>query len=45
MIFVTFKDALNEMLKNGSIWIAVSLVALIVLTVLFLFIYNKKRSK
>ena len=42
MVLVTFKDALNDFLKNGALWIAVAIVGVILLTLLYLFIRNRK---
>ena len=44
MILATFKDTLNELLKNGAFYIAISLVAIIVITVVALLIINRKKK-
>ena len=42
MILTTFKDSLNEILKNGGIYIAIALAAIILITIIFLLINIKK---
>ena len=42
MILATFKDSLNEILKNGGLYIAISFAVLIIFTVVFLLIKNRK---
>ena len=42
MILATFKDSLNEILKNGGLYIALAFVAIIIGTVIFLLIRNRK---
>lgn len=42
MVLATFKDSLNDLLKNGAFWIAVAIVALIIATVVFLVIRGRK---
>lgn len=44
MVLTTFKDSLNELLKNGGLWIAVGLAALIVATLVVLLIMNRKKK-
>ena len=44
MVLTTFKDNLNDFLKNGSLYIALGLAILIVLTLVVLFILNKKKK-
>ncbi len=44
MVLTTFKDNLNEFLKNGSLYIALGIVALIVLTLIVIFLFNKKKK-
>ena len=44
MVLATFKDSLNELLKNGGLWIAVGLVGLIVITVVLLLVMNHKKK-
>jgi hypothetical protein len=44
MVFVTFKDALNDLLKNGALYIAIALVAIMVITLVILFIKNRKKN-
>lgn len=44
MVLATFKDALNEMLKNGSFYIALAIAILIIGTLVTLFIVNKKKN-
>ena len=44
MVLTTFKDSLNELLKNGGLWIAVGLAALIVVTFVVLLIINRKKK-
>ena len=44
MVLATFKDSLNELLKNGGLYIAIGLVALIVVTVVLLLVMNRKKK-
>ena len=44
MVLATFKDSLNELLKNGGLWIAIGLVGLIVITVVLLLVLNHKKK-
>ena len=44
MVLATFKDSLNELLKNGGLYIAIGLVALIVATVVLLLVMNRKKK-
>lgn len=45
MVFVTFKDTLNEILKNGSFYIALGIAILIVATIVTLLILNRKKDR
>ena len=42
MILATFKDAINESLKNGSFYIALAVAIIILATLVFLLIRNRK---
>ena len=44
MVLATFKDALNDLLKNGSLYIALGLAVIIIGTIVFLLIRNKKKN-
>ena len=44
MVLTTFKDNLNEFLKNGSLYISLGIVILIILTLIVLFLLNKKKK-
>ena len=44
-ILVTFSDALNEFLKNNALWIALIFVGLIIITLITIFVLNKKRDR
>ena len=44
MVLATFKDSLNELLKNGGLYIAIGLTALIVVTFVVLLIMNRKKK-
>ncbi len=43
MVLATFKDALNEILKSGAFYIALGIVAAIVITVVLLLVLNRKK--
>ncbi len=45
MVLATFKDSLNELLKNGAFYIALAIAILIVATIVFLLIYNRNKNK
>ena len=45
MIYSTFKDTLNEMLKNGSFYIALGIAILILLTIVILLVMNRKKDR
>lgn len=45
MVLATFKDSLNELLKNGAFYIALAITILIIGTIIFLLIYNRKKTK
>ena len=42
MFLLTFKDAINESLKNGSFYIALAIIVIIVLTIVYLLVRNRK---
>ena len=44
MILATFKDTVNEILKSGAFYIALGIVALIVITVVLLLVFNRKKK-
>ena len=44
MILSTFKDEFNELLKNGSFYIALGIAVVIVATVVVLIVINKKKN-
>lgn len=44
MILATFKDTLNELLKNGAFYIALGIVIIIAITVVTLLIINRKKK-
>lgn len=44
MVLLTFKDALNDFLKNGGLYIAIGIVGLIIITLTILFIINRKKK-
>lgn len=44
MVLLTFKDALNDFLKNGGFYIAIGIVGLIIITLAVLFIINRKKK-
>ena len=44
MVLATFKDSLNELLKNGGLYITIGLTALIVVTFIVLLIMNRKKK-
>ncbi len=44
MVFITFKDYINDVLKNGSLYIALALVAIILFTITFLLVWNRKKK-
>ena len=43
MVLATFKDTLNEILKSGAFYIALGIAALIVITVVLLLVFNRKK--
>lgn len=43
MVLATFKDVLNEILKSGAFYIALGIVAAIVITVVLLLVLNRKK--
>ena len=43
MVLATFKDTLNEILKSGAFYIALGIAAAIVITVVLLLIFNRKK--
>lgn len=44
-VFSTFKDDVNAMLKSGAFYIALGIAILIIATIVFLLIYNRKKKK
>ena len=45
MIQLTFKDDLNAFLKSGALYIALSIVLLIILAIIFLIWRKKNKEK
>ena len=45
MILVTFKDEINAFLKSGAFWIALGLAILIVIGIVCLLVFNRKKKK
>ncbi len=43
MVLATFKDTLNEILKSGAFYIALGIAVLIVVTVILLLVFNRKK--
>ena len=43
MVLATFKDTLNEILKSGAFYIALGIVAAIIVTVVLLLVLNRKK--
>ena len=43
MVLATFKDTLNEILKSGAFYIALGIVAAIIITVVLLLVLNRKK--
>lgn len=43
MVLATFKDTLNEILKSGAFYIALGITALIIITVVLLLVFNRKK--
>ena len=43
MILATFKDVVNEILKSGAFYIALGITVIIVLTVVLLLVFNRKK--
>ena len=44
MILATFKDTVNEILKNGAFYIALGIVIAIILTVTLILVFNHKKK-
>lgn len=43
MILATFKDTLNEILKSGAFYIALSIAIVIIVVVVCLLVFNRKK--
>lgn len=44
MILATFKDTVNELLKNGAFYIALGITVVIIITVVLLLVLNRKKK-
>ena len=44
MILATFKDTVNDILKNGAFYIALGIVIAIVITVTLILVLNHKKK-
>lgn len=44
IIFSTFKDSLNETLKNGSFYIALAIAVIIAITIAVILIRGRKKK-
>ncbi len=45
MIQATFKDSLNAFLKSGAFYIALGIAILIVIAIVLLLVFNRKKKK
>lgn len=45
MVLATFKDAVNEFLRSGALYIALGIVAVIIATIVLMLVLNRKKKK